>query len=101
MTPQYQLAGTQTLLWQGRKDRVCVILPLYLTAIFHFSVTFTSSLTSRQVSSFLLLSTTDPPDSPLPRPNLTITTFNHLSASNQRFLPFQTVANPFTLRMLP
>ncbi|KAK5873887.1 hypothetical protein PBY51_018888 [Eleginops maclovinus] len=65
MTPQYQPAGTQTLLWQGRKDRVCVILPLYLTAIFHFSVTFISSLPSRQVSSSLLLSTTDPPDSSL------------------------------------
>lgn len=38
-------------LWHRRKDRVCVILPLYLTAIFHCSLTFTSSLPRGQVSS--------------------------------------------------
>lgn len=51
MTSLCSLVGTQTLLWQARKDRVCVILPCYLSTIFHCSVTFTSSLLSRQVSS--------------------------------------------------
>lgn len=91
MTSPCHPAGTQTLLWRGRKDSVCVILPLYLTAIFHCPVTFTSSLPSRQVSSSPcnalppLLSATDPPDSTQPWPNLTITMLNHLSASQRRF----------------
>lgn len=65
----------------GRKDRVCVILPFYLTTIFHCSVTFTSSLPSRQVSHSPLetlcldssvLIAMDQPDSQQPWPNLTI-----------------------------
>ncbi|KAG7230202.1 hypothetical protein INR49_012335 [Caranx melampygus] len=61
MTPPCYPVRTQTLLWQSRKDSVCVILPLYLTAIYYCSVTFTSSQPCRQVSSSPLRLTVSAP----------------------------------------
>lgn len=86
-------------LWHGRKDRVCVFLPLYLTAIFHCSMTFTSSLPIADKcptppETFCLHSSV-PRTSPQPWPNLIITILNHLSVSKQRFLPLQTAVSPF------
>lgn len=85
-------------LWHCRKDEVCVVLPLYLTEIFHCSVTFTSSLPRGQVSSSfwnLCLHSSAPWTSPRTPLNLIITVLNHLSVSKPHFLPVQTVVSLF------
>lgn len=99
LTPLCHPAGTQTL-QQGRKDSVCVIFPLYLTTIFHCSMTFTNSTlqTSVQLPMNLAASHSSVPQNPQMPLNLDLnvnvtnskssvfpTIFSTCTASNQSF----------------